>query len=252
MPLIEVIRGEKTGDKAVLKIFELSKRLGKTPIVVKDGPGFLVNRLLMPYLNEASFLMAEGAPIPELDEMILDFGMPMGPAHLLDEVGLDVGSKVAKILHHAFGARAMPCALNDKLVEAKLLGKKSGKGFYLYDERGKKGALNPEIYKVLGVTPKSPTKEKKADWIPRMLYPMINEAALCLAEGIVAEPMDVDLGMIMGTGFPPFRGGVLRYADSVGVANIVKKLEELSKTVGARYTPSQPLVERAKRGQGFY
>ncbi|MEW6056309.1 MAG: 3-hydroxyacyl-CoA dehydrogenase NAD-binding domain-containing protein [Bdellovibrionota bacterium] len=252
MPLIEVIRGEKTGDRAVAMIFELSKRLGKTPIVVKDGPGFLVNRLLMPYLNEASYLMAEGAPIPELDEAVLNFGMPMGPATLLDEIGIDVAAKVSKILHHAFGARATPCPLNDRLVEAKLLGKKAQKGFYLYDSQGKRGELNSDIYRVLGVTPSSPTREAKANWIPRMIYPMINESALCLAEGIVGEPQDVDLGMIMGTGFPPFRGGLLRYADSVGVPNIVRKLEELSKIAGPRFAPSEPLVERAKKGQNFY
>lgn len=252
MPLVEVIRGDKTSDRATMAIFELSKRLGKTPIVVKDGPGFLVNRLLMPYLNEASYLLAEGAPIEELDKAMLAFGMPMGPATLLDEVGLDVGSKVAKILHHAFGARALPCPLNDRLVEAKLLGKKAGKGFYLYDAQGKKGELNPEIYKILGVTPVTPSKDQKANWVPRMIYPMINEAALCLAEGIVAEAQDVDLGMIMGTGFAPFRGGPLRYADSVGIDNIVKKLEELGKMVGPRFAPSAPLVERARRGEKFY
>lgn len=252
MPLIEVIRGEKTDDRATMAIFELSKRLGKTPIVVKDGPGFLVNRLLMPYLNEASYLMAEGAPIEELDEAVLEFGMPMGPATLLDEVGIDVATKVAKILHHAFGARAVPCPLNDRLVEAKLFGKKSGKGFFIYDAQGKKGELNSEIYKTLGVTPVSGGKDQKVDWIPRMIYPMINEAALCLAEGIVAESQDVDLGMIMGTGFPPFRGGPLRYADAVGVDKVVATLEELSKIVGPRFAPSAPLVEMAKKGRTFY
>ncbi len=252
MPLIEVIRGEKTGDHAVMSVFDLSKRLGKTPIVVKDGPGFLVNRLLMPYLNEAAYLVAEGAPIEELDRAIMQFGMPMGPATLLDEVGLDVAVKVGKILHQAFGARANPCVLNTRLVDGKLLGKKAGKGFYLYDAAGKQGELNPEIYKVLGVTPVSPSKEQKANWVPRLMYPIINEAALCLAEGIVAEPQDVDLGMIMGTGFPPFRGGPLRYADSVGLQVIVSKLEELAKVVGPRYAPSAPLVERARKGQSFY
>lgn len=252
MPLIEVIRGKQTGDRATAAVFELSKRLGKTPIVVKDGPGFLVNRLLMPYLNEAAYILAEGAPIEELDKAILDFGMPMGPATLLDEIGLDVAVKVGKILHHAFGSRAMPCALNERLVEGKLYGKKTGKGFYIYDAAGKQGELNPDIYKILGVKPVSMTKEQKANWVPRTIYPIINEAALCLAEGIVAEPQDVDLGMIMGTGFPPFRGGPLRYADAVGLKEIVRKLEELSNKVSPRFAPSEALLERAKKGQGFY
>lgn len=252
MPLVEVIRGDKTSDRATMMIFELSKRMGKTPIVVKDGPGFLVNRLLMPYLNEASYLMQEGAPIEELDEHVLDFGMPMGPATLLDEIGIDVAVKVAKILHHAFGKRAEPCSLNDKLVDSKLYGKKTGKGFYLYDTKMKKQELNPDIYKVLGITPKSPSKAVKENWIPRMMYLMINEASICFAEGIVNDPMDVDLGMIMGTGFPPFRGGLLRYADAVGLKNIVAKLEEYYKSVGERYKPAQQLIERAKSGKGFY
>ncbi|MBI3541661.1 MAG: hypothetical protein HY075_00080 [Deltaproteobacteria bacterium] len=252
MPLIEVIRGEKTGDRATAVTFELSKRLGKTPIVVKDGPGFLVNRLLMPYLNEAAYLVAEGAPIEELDKEVRKFGMPMGPATLLDEVGLDVAVKVGKILHEAFGARAVPCALNARLVDGKLYGKKASKGFYLYDEKGKQGDLNPEIYRVLGVTPVSPSSAQKADWIPRMMYPIVNEAALCLAEGIVGDAQDVDIGMIFGTGFAPFRGGPLRYADSVGLSNIVAKLDELSKKVSPRFTPSPALVERARKGQAFY
>jgi 3-hydroxyacyl-CoA dehydrogenase/enoyl-CoA hydratase/3-hydroxybutyryl-CoA epimerase len=252
MPLIEVIRGKETGDRAVALVFDLSKRMGKTPIVVKDGPGFLVNRLLMPYLNEASYLMAEGAPIEELDGAVLAFGMPMGPVTLLDEVGLDVAAKVSKILHHAFGARALPCPLSDRLVDTKLLGKKSSKGFYVYDAQGKKTGLNPEVYKALGVTPVSPSRDQKSNWIPRLIYPMINEAALCLEEGIVAEAQDVDLGMIMGTGFPPFRGGPLRYADAVGLDKIVAKLEELAKVVGPRFEPSKPLRERAKQGRKFY
>lgn len=252
MPLIEVIRGKQTGDRAVAMIFELSKRLGKTPIVVKDGPGFLVNRLLGPYLNESAYLMAEGAPIEELDRAVVEFGMPMGPATLLDEIGIDVASKVGKILYNAFGERVNPCKLNDKLVDAKLYGKKTGKGFYVYDAAQKQGELNPDIYKTLGVKPISPSKEKKGDWIPRLMYPIINEAAMCLAEGIVTEAQDVDLGMIMGTGFPPFRGGPLRYADAVGAKIIVKKLEELAGQYGARFAPCDALLERARKGQTFY
>ena len=252
MPLIEVIRGEKTNDRATAMIFDLSKKWGKIPIVVKDGPGFLVNRLLMPYINEAVYIMAEGVPIEELDEHVLNFGMPMGPATLMDEIGIDVGVKVAHILHDAFGERAAPAPVMENFVKAKLLGKKGGKGFYLYDERGKKKGLNPEIYSVLGVTPKSSTRDQKADWIHRMMLPMINEAALCLSEGIVATAEEVDLGMILGTGFPPFRGGLLRYADSLGIAKIHQELERLSKSVSPRYKPSAPIVERARKNQPFY
>lgn len=252
MPLVEVIRGAKTSDRAVAQIFELSKRLGKIPVVVKDGPGFLVNRLLMPYLNEASYIIAENAPIDELDRIVVKFGMPMGPATLLDEIGIDVGIKVAHILHDAFGDRVMPGRLNDRLYDAKLLGKKSGKGFYLYDAARKREWLNPEIYSVIGTTPGAVSKEAKDDWIPRMIYPMVNEAAMCLGEGVVMSPQDLDLAMIMGTGFPPFFGGLLRYADSVGVEKITAKLEELSKKFGVRFVPSAALIDVARRGGAFY
>lgn len=253
MPLVEVIRGEKTSDRAILVTFDLAKRLGKTPIVVKDGGGFLVNRLLMPYLNEGMFIMSEGANIEELDELVLDFGMPMGPATLLDEIGLDVAEKVGKILNKAFGDRMKPCSVGEKLSQAKLLGKKSAKGFYVYDAKGKKQSLNPDIYNVLGVSAKAlGSQANKQQLVERMIYIMINEAALCLKEGIVEDPSEVDLGMIMGTGFPPFRGGLLRYADSVGVANIVKKLEELSKSVGKRFEPSDALRSIASGSNAFY
>ncbi len=253
MPLVEVIRGQNTSDKAVAVVFDLAKRLSKIPIVVKDGPGFLVNRLLMPYLNEASYLIAEGAPVELLDEVVLNFGMPMGPATLLDEVGLDVAAKVSKILYHAFGSRATPCVTNERLVNAKLLGKKTGKGFYLYDARGKRTTLNPDLYSILGVKPHTPSTKEKDSWIPRVIYPMINEAALCLNDGIVASAQDVDLGMIMGTGFPPFHGGLLRYADSIGLDNIVSKLEEFSKLdMGPRFAPSEPLLKKARNGEKFY
>jgi 3-hydroxyacyl-CoA dehydrogenase/enoyl-CoA hydratase/3-hydroxybutyryl-CoA epimerase len=154
MPLIEVIRGAQSSDEAVTTVFQFSKQLGKTPIVVKDAPGFLVNRLLAPYLNEATYLVAEGVPIDHLDDVLLDFGMPMGPMELIDEVGVDVGAKVAHILHDAFGARMLPCPMNKKVVDAGRLGKKNGKGIYDYEAEGKKTrkVLKPEIYELLGVT----------------------------------------------------------------------------------------------------
>jgi RNA polymerase primary sigma factor len=188
----------------------------------------------------------------EIDRALLDFGMPMGPMELIDEVGLDVGDQVSHILFDAYGPRMKGCVLNSKVIATWRLGKKNGKGFYLYDERGKKKELNPEIYKIMGVTPKSPSREQIADWIPRMMLPMINEAALCLDEGIVATAEEVDLGMIMGTGFPPFRGGLLRYADSLGIGKIHQELERLAKSVSPRYKPSPAIVERAKKNQAFY
>lgn len=249
MPLVEVIRGEKTADVAVTTTFQLSKQLGKTPIVVKDAPGFLVNRLLVPYLNEAVYLVAEGAPIPDLDQALLDFGMPMGPMELIDEVGVDVGEKVLHILHDAFGARMLPAPLNGKVAATGRLGKKTGKGMYVYEGREKK--LDDKIYEILGVTPQSGAVAPE-EMVERCILPMINEAARCLQEGVVASPSEVDLGMIMGTGFPPFRGGLLRYADSLGAQTIVDRLRKYEARFGARFEPSAALLARAEHGQQFY
>ncbi len=252
MPLVEVIRGDKTNDETVVKIYQFSKQLGKTPIVVKDRPGFLVNRLLMPYLNEATWLLADGATIEEIDETLLDFGMPMGPMELIDEVGVDVGEKVAHILNAGFGARMEPAPFNTKIVAAGRLGKKNGKGLYQYlDSSGKKKELNPEIYTILGVTPEK-GKVSRQEIVDRCILPMINEASRCLDEKIVETAAEVDLGMIMGTGFPPFRGGLLRYADSVGAAEIVKKLTALHSRFGARYEPAPTLIRMAEKGETFH
>jgi 3-hydroxyacyl-CoA dehydrogenase/enoyl-CoA hydratase/3-hydroxybutyryl-CoA epimerase len=251
MPLIEVIRGEKTNDRAAATIFSLSKKMGKTPIVVKDGPGFLVNRLLMPYLNEACFTVADGASVEFIDKACLKFGMPMGPLHLIDEIGIDVAEKVAKILGQAFGVRAEAAPMMHKVVEAKKLGKKNGTGFYIYDSSGKKLHADKNLYQIIGLpSPKNPFTEEEI--VNRVLFPMVNEAALCLEEGIVTTPEAVDLGMIMGTGFPPFRGGLLRWADSVGIAKIVDDLEVMSTKFGPRFKPSNPLRNMAKTNRTFY
>jgi 3-hydroxyacyl-CoA dehydrogenase/enoyl-CoA hydratase/3-hydroxybutyryl-CoA epimerase len=252
MPLVEVIRGDRTNDETVAKIYAFSKQLGKTPIVVKDRPGFLVNRLLMPYLNEATWLLADGADIEEIDDYLLEFGMPMGPMELIDEVGVDVGEKVAHILHDGFGARMEPAPFNTKIVASGRLGKKNGKGLYQYlDASGKKKELNPEIYTILGVTP-SKGKLSKEEIVDRCILPMINEASRCLDEKIVDSAAEVDLGMIMGTGFPPFRGGLLRYADSVGAKAIVEKLRKYQEKFGARYEPAPTLVKMAESGATFH
>ncbi|MFZ9596191.1 MAG: 3-hydroxyacyl-CoA dehydrogenase NAD-binding domain-containing protein [Bdellovibrionia bacterium] len=251
MPLIEVIRGQQTSDSVVSAVFQLSKALGKTPIVVQDAPGFLVNRLLMPYLNEAVLLFAQGVPIPELDQALLRFGMPMGPMELIDEVGVDVGAKVSHILNAAFGSRMEPSPLNSSIVAAGRLGKKTGKGFYEYEGPTRKKVFNDEIYTILGVTPQ-PGKVSEEELVERCLLPMINEAARCLEEGVVATPEEVDLGMIMGTGFPPFRGGLLRYADSLGMKNLVNRLRHLETQLGSRFEPAPSLKDRAEVEQNFY
>ncbi|MEQ1876207.1 MAG: 3-hydroxyacyl-CoA dehydrogenase NAD-binding domain-containing protein [Bdellovibrionia bacterium] len=252
MPLVEVIRGDQTAPEVTATIFDLAKKLGKFPVVVKDGPGFLVNRLLLPYLNEAAYMLGEGISVEDIDKAFLKFGMPMGPCHLIDEIGIDVGAKVAKIFHKAFGERAKPSPFMQGLVESGRLGKKNKKGFYLYDSKGKKLSVDPSVYQAMGL-PKPSAKLPADEIVKRGIYAMVNEAALALLEDrIVETAQDVDLAMIMGTGFPPFRGGLLKYADSVGTSHIVDDLEIFATKVGERFKPSQPLKNMAKTQRTFY
>ncbi len=253
MPLVEVIRGPKTSDEATATIFELSKRMGKTPVVVKDGPGFLVNRLLMPYLIETMFILQDGMSIEKVDRWYTHkFGMPMGPYRLMDEVGLDVCYKVVKIFRKALGERIEIPKILEPLHDSKRLGKKSGRGFYLYDEKGKQLSVDKSIYAELGLSaPTDPLTEREC--LDRGVFTMINEASLALIEDhIVNHPEDVDLAMIMGTGFPPFRGGLLKYADALGTQHIAQELEIYASKCGPRLKPSQPLANLAKNNRKFY
>jgi 3-hydroxyacyl-CoA dehydrogenase / enoyl-CoA hydratase / 3-hydroxybutyryl-CoA epimerase len=251
MPLVEVIRGKESSDEAVSTIYQLSKQVGKTPIVVKDSPGFLVNRILGPYMNEAVHLVADGAPIPEVDRVLVEFGMPMGPLELIDEVGVDVAAKVSHVFQEAFGARMQAAPLNDKIIAQGRLGKKSAKGLYDYDANGRNRRINTAVYGILGVTPVVGSLSDE-EVLERCVLPMINEAARALDEGVVATASEVDLGMIMGTGFPPFRGGLLRYADTLGAAHVVERLRKYSERFGARFEPSPAILARAQHGQRFY
>lgn len=253
MPLVEVIRGEKTSDVATATVFDLAKRMGKTPVVVKDGPGFLVNRLLMPWMIEGMHLLAEGMEIEKVDRWYTHkFGMPMGPFRLMDEVGLDVCVKVVKIFKAALGDRIEVPDVAQKLSDSDRLGKKNGKGFYLYDENGRQQEVDNSIYAEMGLgSPSNPLTEKQC--IERGVFAMINEAALALIEDhIVETPQDVDLAMIMGTGFPPFRGGLLKYADSLGTDYIASELEVFASQFGARFKPSTPLLNLARNKKTFY
>ncbi|RZA06680.1 MAG: fatty oxidation complex subunit alpha [Proteobacteria bacterium] len=251
MPLIEVIAGAQSSPQAVATLFELAKKLGKTPIVVKDGPGFLVNRLLLPYMNEAMFLFSEGVSVERIDKVMVDFGMPMGPMRLADEVGIDTASKVAKILNNAFGARAEASPLSEIIAKSGRLGKKNGKGFYIY-ENGKQLGIDDSIVQLIPNRTAKSAGLTDQELVQRMIYPMINEAALALAEGVVKTPGEVDLGMIMGTGFPPFRGGLMRFADSERAQKVAETLERFAGAGGGdRVKPNQALWDVAKRGN-FY
>lgn len=253
MPLVEIIRGEKTSDEAVATVYELAKRMGKLPVVTKDGPGFVVNRLLVPYMIEAMWLLQDGQSIEKVDAAYKkQFGMPMGPFALMDEVGLDVGYKVSKIFHATLGDRIMIPAVMEKLHETDRLGKKNKKGFYLYDDRGKPQGVDQSVYAALGLgAPTNPLTDKEV--IERGVFPMVNEAALALIEEhIVETPDEVDLAMITGMGFPPFRGGLLRYADTVGTQKIADELEVYATKYGLRFKPSVPLRNMAKTNRTFY
>lgn len=250
MPLVEIIRGEETSDETIATVFSLARRLEKTPVIVRDGPGFLVNRILAPYLNEAGWLLADGLKIEDIDKALLDFGMPMGPLRLLDEVGLDVSRHAGSVMYEAFGDRLKPAPPLTAPVNTKRLGRKSGLGFYTY-EKGKHKAPDPTVFTELGL--RTPHRTLLPELIvERSVYVMVNEAARILEDGIVARPGDVDLGMIMGTGFPPFRGGLLRYADTIGTGRIVQRLVEFEREHGARFTPAPLLRRLAAENRGFY
>jgi 3-hydroxyacyl-CoA dehydrogenase/enoyl-CoA hydratase/3-hydroxybutyryl-CoA epimerase len=248
MPLVEIIRGSATSDEAVATMVELSRRLKKTPVVVNDGPGFLVNRILMAYMNEALFLLKEGTPIEVADQAMKRFGMPMGPFELLDQVGIDVAHKVSVILGEAFGDRIRPPRVLETAYNEKRLGKKSGRGFYRWAGE-KRGRPDPTLYSL--VTDRGGRVTPEAEAVDRMVLPMVNEAALCLVEGIARTPADVDLAMVMGTGFPPFRGGLLRFADTLTLVEVVRRMDRLSSVHGARFRPVPLLRDLARSGRTF-
>jgi 3-hydroxyacyl-CoA dehydrogenase/enoyl-CoA hydratase/3-hydroxybutyryl-CoA epimerase len=248
MPLIEVIRGEATSTRTVAAFVALAKRLGKTPVVVADGPGFLVNRVLGPYLNEASHLLVETGDVEGIDRALLQFGMPMGPLRLLDEVGIDVAAKASKVLAASYGDRAASAGVIEKLAASGRLGKKSGSG--LYTHKGKKATPDPGALTVLEIEHRRSVDPQEA--IERAVDSMISEAARSLDEKVVRTPEELDLAMVMGIGFPPFRGGLLRYADSIGLSALVERLRRHEASLGSRFKPPEALVQRAGSGKNFY
>ena len=249
MPLLEVIPAARTAPGVVSTAVGFGRRLGKTVIVVKDSPGFWVNRILAPYANEVGHLLAEGASIEEIDAAAVGFGFPVGPVTLLDEVGLDVAEKVSQVMGAAFGERLQATAGVAALVKAGRLGRKSGRGFYRYGG-GKKRGVDPAVYELLGVHPNG--GPRLADILQRLVDGMLNEAARAVGDGVVRTPRDGDIGAIFGFGFPPFRGGPLRHADDLGAARLVAELERLAERYGPRFAPCEVLQEQARRGSRFY
>lgn len=250
MQLLEIVRGPRTSPATVATAVQFAKTLGKLPVLVNDRPGFLVNRILLPYLVEAVRLFAGGCPAPDLDRLMLDFGMPMGPLRLCDEVGLDVALHVAKDLEQRL---PHPVPLNDtleRMIARGWLGKKSGRGFYLHGSKDGRETPNPEA----SATPTAPAAPagEAARRLDRLVLLMVNEAARCLEENVVAAPEDVDFAMIFGTGWAPFRGGPLRYADRLGAAEVVRRLESLAREVAPHFAPCGRLRVMARESATFY
>jgi len=212
---------------------------------VNDGPGFLVNRILMPYLGEALTMLEEGSGIDEIDHALLRFGMPMGAFILLDEIGIDIAHKVSGILHQGLGARIQPSRLLEDLYKEGYLGKKNGRGFYLY-AGGKRGKLNPLVAAMAGKRKGTGRSVPEQEIIERAVFLMIKEAALCLEDKIIDRVDHLDAALIFGIGFPPFRGGLMRYAEKLGAKHIVERLEVYAAKYGERFAPPMSLFEMSR------
>jgi len=250
MPLLEVIVTPRTAAVATSTAVAFGKKLGKHVIVVNDGPGFYTTRTLAAFLNEAGYLLDEGVSIEALDRALVDFGFPVGPITLMDEVGLDVGAKVATVLRDAFGDRLTPSQSLSRVVASGRLGRKGGSGFYRYDgPGGKKAGVDETVYTLLP-TGVNRTEIPVLEMQQRCVLAMVNEAARCLEEGILRSARDGDVGAVFGIGFPPFRGGPFRYVDSVGIAHIVRQLEVYHGRFAPRFEPARILHDRAAQGGG--
>jgi 3-hydroxyacyl-CoA dehydrogenase/enoyl-CoA hydratase/3-hydroxybutyryl-CoA epimerase len=250
MPLLEVIVTSDTDAWATATAVAFGRRLGKHVIVVLDGPGFYTTRALSPYVNEAARLVEEGVAIEAVDRAMTSFGFPVGPIVLIDEVGIDVGAKIAKVLHHYFGERMTPPESLDRVVEDERQGRKNGRGFYTYDGKGKK-RVDASIYDLLpGGRERRPVEERVIQ--ERCVFAFLNEAVLCLQEGILRSPRDGNVGAIFGLGFPPFLGGPFRYLDHLGARFATEVLERLAAAHGPRFAPAPMLVDMAKTGKAFH
>ncbi len=267
MPLLEVITTPDTHPQVTATVVGYGKKLGKTVIVVNDGPGFYANRILSPYINEAGLLLDQGVAVDIIDKALVEFGFPVGPITLIDEVGLDVAVKAGKIMAEAFPDRMQPAKSIQAVVAAGRYGRKSKKGFYTYDKDGKKGDVDQGVYSLFLPTRQIPVAQSIATTnsdVPahpelpaiqiqqRAVLAMLNEAARCLSEGIIRSARDGDVGAVFGIGFPPFRGGPFRYMDSLGVSIVVQRLEDLNARFPGRFEPAEILLEMARRRQVFH
>lgn len=248
MPLVEVIPHQTTSQETIATVVALAKKQGKTPIVVKDCAGFYVNRILAPYMNEAAQILMAGESIEKIDTALLDFGFPVGPITLLDEVGIDVGSKIMPILVQELGPRFQGPEVFDLLLNDNRKGRKSGKGFYTY--KGKKKEIDKSIYKLLKITPDAKQSDKEIAL--RCVLLMLNEAVRCLDEGVIRCVRDGDIGAIFGIGFPPFLGGPFRYIDQIGIKKLVEMMNQHAEKYGDKFAPCDGLLTRAGVEARFY
>ncbi|MCA9000391.1 MAG: multifunctional fatty acid oxidation complex subunit alpha [Planctomycetes bacterium] len=256
MPLVEIIRGTHTSEDVVVRTTALALRMGKTPVICRDVPGFLVNRLLGPYLDEAVRLFQGGVDPARLDRLMLDFGMPMGPLELLDEVGIDIASHAAASLHEGYGLRMTPADGLEKFLAGDRLGKKSGLGFYNHRaaRKGKKAELAPDLN--MFQSPSSLSGLKDKDLVDRMVLAMFNEACRALEERVVATVEELNLATVFGMGFAPFHGGLLRYGEARGLTECANRLGTLAQEPDIqsrpggpeRFTPADILVKAAASG----
>jgi 3-hydroxyacyl-CoA dehydrogenase/enoyl-CoA hydratase/3-hydroxybutyryl-CoA epimerase len=270
MKLVEVVIGTETSDDTIARALGFVRQIAKLPVIVRDSPGFLVNRVLFPYLLEAAELFENGVNAHEIDEALLEWGMPMGPLRLIDEIGVDITVDIANTLEKAYGKRDRAPKILREMQSAKMLGRKSSGGFYKYE--GKSQTANAEIEKWRGansvipsevegsrdeslkVTRRDPStalRSGRDDVANRLMFLMVNESARCLEEKVIASPEDADYGMILGTGFPAWRGGTLRFAENFGIKKLVEEMEKLART-NEKYTPCELLKKHARDGTRFY
>ncbi len=260
MPLLEIIVTDRTEPWVVATCVELGKRQGKTVIVVHDGVGFYTSRILGPYMNEAFHVLSEGVTVEAVDQALTAFGYPVGPVKLLDEVGIDVAHKASSVVKAAFAHRLDSPPGIEALIADDRKGRKNGRGFYLYNtapSKGRKGKrdnggreVDGTVYKTLGITPGTAMASEQI--ATRCWLQMVNEAAHCFGEGVLRSARDGDIGAIFGLGFPPFRGGPFRFADSYGIPALLATLQEHQQRYGKRFAPAPVLVDMAARGQTFY
>lgn len=254
MPLVEVIPHAGTSEQTIATTVKLAKKQGKTPIVVADKAGFYVNRILAPYIAEAMRMLVDGERVEDIDNALVKFGFPVGPIQLLDEVGIDTGTKILPVLEAAYGERfSAPATLIQAILNDDRKGRKNGRGFYLYGVKGRKSKkqVDTAVYDLAGMSPRNArcSAEQIAE---RCVMLMLNEAARCVDEGIIRSARDGDIGAVFGIGFPPFLGGPLRYMDSLGAGEVVARLQRLAGLYGSRFTPCDALLQRAERGETFW